>query len=343
MALTHFPHGISSFGQPVLGGGGFTLPVMGGKPSGSDAAQVFFVDPANGSDGNPGTSPDRALDTVSAAYAKTVDKRGDVIYLLNDGNTSGTSREDSTITWSKDNTHLVGLCAPTMISQRARISPNTTLGSIVTPQLLVSGDGNIFANISLFEGDDENSVASTCVKVTGSRNYFNNVAMLNMGDAATGNSGDEATSNHLYISGGSENTFDNCYIGLDTAARSAANANVKLDSAATRNIFRGCIFPMYADQNTPLFVDIPDSGGIDRFVLFQNCLFYNAVGSAGTAIAAAMNVHASAGGLVILDYCTLIGVTNGEWAASTNTNIYINMPVPDSAQPAGGAATTWST
>lgn len=343
MGLTHFPHGISSFGMPILGGGAFSLPAMGGKPAGVEAARPFFVDPANGSDSNTGDSPDQALDTVSAAYAKTVDKRGDVVYLLNDGNTSGTSREDATITWSNDNTHLVGLCAPTMVSQRARISPTSGGSSIVTPQLTLSGNGCIISNISFFEGTSQDSTASTCVTVSGQRNYFWNVAMLNMGDATNGHSGDEAGSEVLLLDGGSENTFDTCYIGLDTAARSAANANVRCDNAATRNFFRNCMFPMFADAATPLFVDIPGAGDIDRFIWFQNCLFYNAVGSTGTSLTAAMNVHASAGGLVILDYCTLIGVTNGEWAAATNSNIYINMPTPDSAQPAGGAATTWST
>lgn len=342
MTMTPFPHGISSFGIPAVGGG-MTIPPLGGKPAGSKQAQVFWVDPANGSDGNTGLSPDKAFDTVAYAYSQTVDKRGDVIYLLNDGNTSGTSRENSTLTWSNDNTHLVGLCAPTMISQRARISPATTQTTIVTPQLTVSGNGNIFANISLFEGTSQDSTASTCVSVTGARNYFYNVAMMNMGDATNGHSGDEAGSEHLLLDGASENLFERCYIGLDTAVRTAANANIRCDNAASRNIFVDCMLPMFTDAADPLFLDIPGSGDIDRFIWFKNCMFYNAVGSTSTALTAAFNVHASAGGLVLLDYCTLVGVTNGEWNASTSTNIYINMPVPDSAQPAGGAATTWST
>lgn len=337
MGISNFPHGIASFGIPILSGGGMTPPIMG------KGAKAFFVDPARGSDGDDGSSFGRALATVSKAYSLTSDKRGDVIYLLNDGNTSGTSREDSTITWSNDNTHLIGVCAPTLISQRARISPSTTNTSIVTPQLLVSGNGNIFQNISLFEGTSEDSVASTCVSVTGNRNYFNNVAMMNLGDATNGHSGDEAGSEHLLIDGGGENVFDNCYIGLDTAVRSAANANVRFDNAAERNVFRNCFFPCFADAATPLFVDIPGANDIDRFAWFKECVFFNAIGSTATALSAAMNVHASAGGLVVLDYCTLIGVTNGEWAAASNSNIYINMPTPDSAQPAGGAATTWST
>ena len=76
MPATNFPHGITSFGMPVFGGGGLTLPLMGGK------GKVFYVDPSYGSDGSTGLSANLAMDSVSAAYAKTVDKRGDIIYLM---------------------------------------------------------------------------------------------------------------------------------------------------------------------------------------------------------------------------------------------------------------------
>lgn len=315
--FTNFPNGVASMGIPLLGGG-MTIPVMG------KGAKAFFVDPANGSDGNSGLSMARPLDTVSAAYAKTVDKRGDVIYLLNDGNASGTARESSTLTWAKDNTHLVGLCAPTLLSQRARISPPTTATAILTPQLKVTGHGNIFANLSLFEGTSEDSVASVCVEIElGTRNYFWNVAMMNMGDATNGHSGDEAGSAHLLLDGGSENTFDSCYIGLDTASRSAANASVRFRKNGTttsaRNIFRNCIFPMLADAATPLFIDANESGCVDRFNLFDHCIFTNAVGSTGTALTAASAIHASAGGLFLMKDCMLVGAD--DWHATDTANM----------------------
>ena len=340
MPLTHFPHGISSFGMPVIGGGAMSLPLMGGRISGSGDAQVFFVDPANGSDGNTGLSPDKALDSVSAAYAKTVDKRGDVIYLLNDGNTSGTSRENSTLVWSNDNTHLVGLCAPVLLSQRARISPPSGQSTVVTPQLLVSGNGNIFANISLFEGTAE-AADSTCVSVTGNRNYFSNVAMMNMGDGAGTSAATRAGSNVLSISGGEENTFDGCYIGLDTTARTAANASVKLASAAARNTFRDCFFAMRATASSPLFVDMNSANSIDRWVWFKNCMFHNAITASGTTISQVISCHANANGTVILQGSASVGAT--EWETTASTNVYLDMPIPDAAEPAGGTMVVFST
>lgn len=318
--FTNFPNGVSSLGNPILPGG---VPIMGAQ------GKAFFVDPARGSDGNKGTSWDKPLASVSAAYALTTDKAGDVVYLLNDGNTSGTSREDATITWANDNTHLVGLCAPSMISQRARISPPTSQTTIVTPQLTVSGNGNIFANISLFEGTSEDSVASECVRVTGSRNYFYNVAMMNMGDATNGHSGDEANSCHLKISGGEENLFEKCYIGLDTAIRSTTNANVELVSAAARNIFRGCVFPAFADNAGVLFVKVDGASDIDRFVSFENCLFINGDNSTATTMTAAMDVHASAGGHVIVKDCGLVGATDWEAADSSVIRLLGAAPTDD--------------
>lgn len=317
MGLTNFPGGIASFGNPIFGGS-MSLPIMG------KSGKAFFVDPARGSDGNRGTSWDRPLATVTKAYSLTTDKAGDVVYLMNDGNTSGTSRDTATITWANDNTHLIGLCAPTLLSQRARISPPTSATAIVTPQLKVTGHGNVFANLSLFEGTSEDSVASVGIEIeTGTRNYFYNVAIMNMGDATNGHSGDEANSAHLLLDGASENTFESCYIGLDTAARTAANANVRFrkngSNTSARNTFRRCVFPMFADADAPLFIDANESGCVDRWNLFEHCIFTNAVGSTSTAQTAASVIHASAGGLFLMKDCMLVGAT--DWHATDTANM----------------------
>ena len=292
MSFTNFPHGVSSFGSPVGGSG--MLPVMGGRIASTGDAKVYFVDPANGSDGNTGLSPDKALDTVSAAYDKTVDKAGDVIYLLNDGNTSGTSRESVTLVWSNDNTHLIGLCAPVMLSQRSRISTPSGTTTIVTPMLTVSGNGNIFANISLFEGVSENGQESVGINLSGERNYFHNVAVMNM---AHENSADEAGSSNVLMNGGSENVFDSCFFGVDTVARSAANANIEFQNSASRNVFRDCFFNMFADANTPVFVEASSAADVDRFTLFERCKFINVDNiTAVTTITQAFNVIGSGGG-----------------------------------------------
>lgn len=74
MPITKYPNGVSSFGVPVLSGADEVI-----------TGQVFFVcnrSGANGSDGNPGTSPDSPLATVDAAIGLCQSGRGDKIYVL---------------------------------------------------------------------------------------------------------------------------------------------------------------------------------------------------------------------------------------------------------------------
>lgn len=326
MPLTHYPHGVTSFGSPVG-----VLPTMGGRIAATGDAKHYFVDPANGSDGNLGLSPDQALATVSTAYSKTVDKSGDVIHLLNDGNTTGSSVEDATITWSNDNVHLVGHCAPVLLSQRSRIVWQGT--SVVTPLINVTGNGNSFHNVSIIEETTEDGVASVGVQVTGQRNFFNNVAIMSMVNT---NTGDEADSSVLKISGGSENTFQHCYIGVDTSARSQANASVEFESAATRNSFFDCMFPMFATASDVVFVEASSSSDIDRWVLFERCKFINPdTMSAVSTITQAFNVTngSNLGGVILVFDCVFNGCTdifNGD-----STSIRILGHTQDST---GGAA-----
>jgi len=61
MTLTNFPNGVSSFGIPQISNGERS----GG---GSVFGKTYFVDPTNGVDGNKGTSPDKALATLTRAF-----------------------------------------------------------------------------------------------------------------------------------------------------------------------------------------------------------------------------------------------------------------------------------
>ena len=72
MGLTNFPNGITSFGVPVLGGGG---------PGGLVAFNnVYFVDGINGSDGNSGLDVSRPFATIQKAV-NTVVHRDAIIVL----------------------------------------------------------------------------------------------------------------------------------------------------------------------------------------------------------------------------------------------------------------------
>lgn len=296
-------------GSPI--GGALSMGIMGG------GAKSFFVDPANGLAANSGLKQDDALNSVGAAYALTTDKQGDVIYFLNDGNTTGSSRESTIpLVWSNDNTHIVGCCAPVPMSQRSRITPVSTAALTANPVLSVTGHGNSFSNLQIAHwGADTNGIAARGVDVTGNRNYFYNCHIVGIPNAHTG---DEANACDLKVTG-DENMFERCYFGTNTVVRSTTNANVEFTTAAARTWFKDCFFTVYGDSDGVLFVKIDGAGDIEREVYFDNCTFYNPSGS--TSLVAAMDVHASAGGDVILKDCTVIGAA--DWEAADAANIYL--------------------
>jgi hypothetical protein len=283
-------------------------------------AKAFFVDPANGNDGNTGLKPNKghALKTVAAAYALCTDKQGDTVYLLNDGNTSGSARESAGLVWAKDNTHLIGWCAPA-INQRSRITPPTTSTVDVdafTPMLTVSANGCIFKNFALVQGQSEDGKASVGIHVTGLRNYFENVSVLT---GLHANQGDEAGTSWVRVDG-EENVFEGCYIGQDTIARSAANANVQFGSGsaeeATRNVFRNCIFPAYADNAGVLFINAANATDTQRWNLFEGCTFVNTGTSTMTE-----GVQYDGNGVLLLKDCGFYGCTDVVAADNTSTQL----------------------
>lgn len=294
--LTNYPNGVTSFG-------GIIVPDIPGN------GKRFWVDPVNGSASYDGRSPQRAFAKLSTAHGYCTAGKNDVVYLIGDGASTGSARETATLTWSKDATHLIGVTAPTMVAQRARIA--TASGSNFTPLMTVTANGCIFSNFSMFHGYDT-AEAQICLRLTNAqRNYFSNVHIGGIGHATAG---DDAGSASLHLDGASENTFDNCMIGLDTIARSTSNAEILIDvgtGACTRNIFRRCFISSYADNAGHFFVAAAASGAIDRYVWFDDCTFYNAVGSAATTMTAGMSIHATVGGLFLLTGSTaFIGCTD---------------------------------
>jgi len=309
--FTNFSNGVASFGVPVIPGG--LIPF-------SRDSKVFFVDQLRGSDGHDGRTPKKALATLSKAHTLMTDNQNDVAVVI--GSVSGTNpnasggssiavRESATLAWSKDQCHILGL-ASNRISQRVSVRSD---GTDFTPLVQVTGDGCVFANIHAFHGyaTDE---AQVCWDDGGQRNSYYNVHFGGMGaQLAADNVGGRSLT--ITGSGLGENYFKDCVIGLDSVTRGAANSSLLLSGGSTRNIFEDCIFPAHTDDASPLFVTVGASG-IDRFVLFKNCVF-NVM---GTALTQAMSINNSAGGNVLLNNCMAANVT--EWDA--NDNAYTDRP-----------------
>jgi hypothetical protein len=213
MSLTNFPNGITSFGVPVLG-------TIGGLPFTGD---YYFVDPVNGADGNEG-SVELPLKTLYGALAKCTAGNNDVVVLIGNGAASGSARLstalaqeiDSTATtgtlnWNKDATHLIGVCAPTAVAQRARIAPPsgtyTAATFNATSFINVTASGCYFANVSVFCGFSTGNASMIAWTDSGSRNAYSNVNIYGMADAASAGGANART---LKLDGGGEHTFINC-------------------------------------------------------------------------------------------------------------------------------------
>lgn len=332
MGLTSFPNGISSMGVPILGGGGIM-----------SQGKSYFVNPRTGQ-GSDGKSVAKAVAALSTVYDKTVADQNDVIYFLGADNTSSgcTDYQSTTFTWSKDLVHLIGVNAGNNISQRSRIAwLSTASSSTDIPLFTISANGCRFENIQWYSGIADANLSFN-VNVTGSRNHFINCHFAGIGHATN----DAAGAYSLCVQG-SENLFDGCVIGIDTIARgTAANSEILLTGGATyggaRNVFRNCYIITYAEAATHQFI-IKAQNGIDRFCLFDNCVFINAVQSAATTMTEAIDVTAgsSPNGMIVLKDCAFFGVTDIE-AATVSGEVYVLGNATTAADNSVGGATAAS-
>lgn len=319
MTLTNFPNGITSMGIPTFGAGGM-LPFAG---------NYFYVNETTGSDGNTGGAQD-PLATLTRALALCTSGNNDVVFV------TGTIHVSATVAWNKNNTHLIGLAGPIQTNPRARISQTGT--TVFTPLVNVTGRGCIFTNMGAFHGFVD-AVTQICWADSGGNNYYSSCSFLGMANA-TGAAA-QTGSRSLTVGGGGsgENTFENCQIGLDTVARSAANYSLEFLSGSPRNTFRNCIFPCFATATSPAFINA-GAASIDRFQAFDNCYFINEIKSGGSStLAQAFNVSSSSGGVIFMNNCGVYGVTAQETSASGD--IIGNNATPSATGSGKSIATTW--
>jgi len=287
MPETQFPYGATVYGMPIL--------PMGLPPGGT----VFFLDPANGSDGNDGRSLQSAFRSMETAYAALTTNKNDILFYV-----AGASGLNLTaaLVWSKSYTHLIGLCAPTMTAQRARIFQTSTLTG-ASPLITISGSGCIFANLYIFQGvNDATSLIN--VSVTGGRNYFHNVHFAGGGHAAQAIDGGAS----LLLDAAEENTFVDCTIGVDTIDAATGMVGILFDTEAHRNTFRNCVVRIRAGNAGAAFVEIVDATGIDRDTIFDNCLFLN---NSATSLTSGFVIPAGMGAprKLLLKDCMILGST----------------------------------
>ena len=319
--FTNFPNGITSLGIPTFGTG-FLPPFLG---------NYFFVqeDPNNiGVAEGLGTAK-APFNTIAQALAKCVSGNNDVIFL------TGSVHVTAPITWNLNNTHLVGLCAPIKRGKRARIS--STGSTPFTYLFDVSATGCLFQNFGTFYGFPTTGATTPVMwHSTGGRNCYDLIEFLGFGDATVTTGTANQTGARAFQLNGStgETTFRNCVFGVDTTQRNATNYTVEIAGGAPRITFENCDFESDlgasggASSHVLIGVD-----GIDRYCKFQNCTFISDTLSGGTAMAQGFNVSGTAGGVVMLDFCTSFGVT--AWETTPSNSVFNNMIIPTSGGTGG--------
>jgi hypothetical protein len=260
------------------------------------------------------------VQTLAAGYALLRSGFNDALVLIGNGQASGSARI-TTFTWAKNAAHLFGICAPSAVSQRARIANPTTAGLVITANFFtVSGNGCLFSNLSWFVGAGAGQTgiaASICMTVSGQRNAFLNCDFEGMGDTTASA---DAGSRNLLLSAG-ENYFSHCNVGLDTVQRTNANASVEISGNAARNLFEDCIFSIDSSDGLQYILLVAAAAAMDRWVMFKRCMFINVLGSGSTILAALFHMVASCGGIAILDHaCGWIATAIGD--TTTKAQVY---------------------
>lgn len=298
MGFTNYSNGITSLGIPTWGTG--VLPPFTGKYLFVKETTTAGVSAGAGTAQSP-------FNTLTDAYAQCVSGRGDVIFL------EGTVHTTATLNWNKDNTHLVGVCAPS-VNNRARISASGS--SVFTPLVNVTGVGCMFVDIGTFHGFNDAS-AQVCWAEAGGRNYYANVEFLGGGNATAAA---QAGMRSLTVAGAGENIFVGCTIGLDTVVRATGiNASLEFLSGTPRNRFYDAVFQADVSLVTDVHITC-GVGGIDRYAFFDNPVFMTAIESGSSTMNAAITANASAGGAIVLRNPISLGAA----ALATTGPVYAN-------------------
>lgn len=259
MGLTHYPHGLSSFGAPVLPEG-TSIPTGSGK--------IIFVDALHGNDGQDGASPSSAFASIGRGILACTSGAGDTVYVY-----PGTYSENVSIT--KDYVSVIGA----IVGGYAR--PDVTPSTLVP--LSVSGHGVVVRHMR-FAGTG----ADSCIQTA---NGFLYEDCVFDGDGTAAKAGlrllPSSTNTHLTASEGIMvgNLFRGCANGVifDTGAAPVGvgstdnviaynefQANT-LDLATADSGGAGTVYSVqvtdigpgnvFADKNKAVYIDLTTTNG----------------------------------------------------------------------------------
>ena len=156
----------------------------------------------------------------------------------------------------------------TLVTETAANAGSSTVSSYCPSLISVTGANNSFHNL-LFVHLGADALDVNCLKVSGARNYFQNVhAGVGVADANT------TITKSLWLAAAEENTFKFCTFGLDTVDRGGvATYDIYLAGAVARNLFEDCVTVRQSGTGTGCLAVYADTTTGGRPTMFVRCIF----------------------------------------------------------------------
>lgn len=313
--LTNFPNGISSFGIPVMGGGG--IPATPGN--------VLFVDYGNGDDGRSvkSNSAQRAFKTIAKAYDLARTNKDDIIALV--GSSSHALTEMLTV--SKNRVHFIGMDGTDgrYYGQNAKVSLGVTTAATDIGTILNTGVRNSFTNIK-FTNTNTVTEGIYCFVEGGEYAVIKNCEIYKETDL------DQTTASELVMNGDSAQVIG-CTIGSLANAHSGdiIRANVRLTAGIAGSgkvardvLFQDCHFWKKASHVNNRYFYAANATDVERMLLIRNSVFFAQKLSTAVPAQCVAAAAEQTQGYILIDNCSSIGNTK----LSTTTGIYITGAVP---------------
>lgn len=281
----------NQFGMPLYGVQSGLPPFMG---------NTFWVDGTNGSDGNTG-GPQDPFKTLSQAQTACLAGNNDVVFF------SGTFSPTATFTWSKNNTHLIGLSLSPYATPKISVASTAATSGAFSPLVNVTATGCIFQNFSVVSGINQAATQVAWAEAGGSNTYIG----VNINQVGHATAGAQAGNRALTLAS-VNNYFLNCTIGGDAIIRATGNnTSMGLLDGAGSSTFRECLFPIFTSNAANTFFSTA-STALSGYFIFDDCLFVNDVNntSGATMTVAATMATASKALALLSPSTTVVGVTN---------------------------------
>lgn len=260
--------------------------------------------------------------TLASAYSAVVSDRNDVILLSANASHALTSM----LTVAKNRVHFVGLdMGGRMYGQRSRLSMGVTSAATDIAAMKNTGIGNSFRNIK-FTSANTKAESIYAVVEAGEYAVYENCEFYKETDL------DVTGAAELVLNGDSAQ-FKDCVIGslANAISGDVVRANVLLtkELGGTGKVMRDCKFEhcyfwKRASHVNNRFVYAAADADVERMLVFENCIFYNAANAAALpaqAISAAANL--TVGSILVVNpafiKCTKLSTTTGVFVVGAAT------------------------